>query len=263
MAKYWLTALVLWLWTGLTSAVVPPPPAVDGSEQKTLRFVVYYPQSPPYIFTDSSGGVSGIMPDLLSAFFTEQKIRVEYLFDNRAGAEQRLYRGDVDAMMLSPEWAVYPEKLLFSESIVAYDDYFFARTLAEANISANQLKGKKVCTREYYVYPMLEPLISRGVLIRMDSSSQEAQLRMMLNQRCDLAYLNDLVAGWLMQNTFTQQGIYRLPLYVGRSGLTIALHQRWQPILPALNQFLQQQRQLGVVQRVIARYVPESYGYSK
>ena len=263
MAKYWLSALMLWLWTGLSSAVVPPSPAVDSGEHRTLRFVVYYPHFPPYIFTNPLGDVSGIVPDLLSPFFTEQKIRVDYLIDNRAGAEQRLYRGDVDAMMLSPEWAAHPERLLFSDSIVAYDDYFFARTLAEADISANQLKGKKICTREYYVYPMLEPLFSKGVLIRMDSSSQEAQLRMMLNQRCDLAYLNDLVAGWLMQQNFTQSTIYSSPLYVGRSGLTIALHQRWQPILPALNQFLQQQRQHGVVQKVIARYVPESYGYSK
>lgn len=263
MAKYWLTALVLWLWTGLTSAVVPPPPAVDSSEQKTLRFVVYYPHFPPYIFTNPLGDVTGIVPDLLSPFFTEQQIRVDYLLDNRAGAEQRLYRGDVDAMMLSPEWAAHPEQLLFSDSIIAYDDYFFARTVGEAAITAEQLSGKKICTREYYVYPMLEPMFSKGLLFRMDSSSQEAQLRMMLNQRCDLAYLNDLVAGWLMQHTFTQYGIYRLPLYVGRSGLTIALHKRWQPILPALNQFLLHQRQQGVVQKVISHYVPVDYGYSK
>lgn len=258
MAKYGLIAVVLWLSSGLASAVELPAAAVDNAEQKTLRFVVYYPHFPPYIFTEPKGGVSGIVPDLLSDFFSEQHITVEYLLDNRAGAEQRLYRGDVDAMMLSPEWAMHPEQLLFSDRIVAYDDFFFARTAIEAGASTEKLTGQKICTREYYVYPMLEPLFSRGVLIRMDSSSQEAQLRMMLNQRCDMAYMNDLVAGWLMQHTFSQQDIYRSAHYVGRSGLTVALHPRWQPILPALNAYLRLQQQKGVVQKVISHYLPDN-----
>ncbi|MBU1309013.1 MAG: transporter substrate-binding domain-containing protein [Gammaproteobacteria bacterium] len=256
MAKYWFKLSSVLLCT-MAFAVMPaaePTPA-DTASQKTLRFVVYHPDFPPYIFTTINGDVSGIVPDLLAPFFQQQQLEVDYLLDNRAGAEQRLYRGEVDAMMLSPEWAIKPEQLVFSNQIIAYDDYFFARTAEEAVTEAEQLKGKKICTREYYVYPTLEALFSRGTLLRVDSSSQEAQLRMVLSKRCDLAYMNDLIAHWLLQQHYDTTTLYPTPLLIGKSGLTIALHPNWQPLLQALNQYLQQQQASGEVERVIARYL--------
>ncbi len=258
MAKSSLHGM-LWLLCGIALAATATgaaPPVDADTGRKTLRFVVYYPHFPPYIFTDAAGEVSGIVPDLLAPFFTQQQINVDYLLDNRAGAEQRLYRGDVDAMMLSPEWAKQPEQVIFSSSIIAYDDYLFARSAAEAVLQPTQLAGKKICTREFYVYPALEPLFSSGELFRVDSSSQEAQLRMLLSKRCDLAYLNDLVASWLLQHHFATVILYRSPLFIGKSGLTIALNPGWQALLPALNSYLQQQQDSGAVQRVIVHYLP-------
>jgi polar amino acid transport system substrate-binding protein len=260
MAKHWLQAIMLLLYgimpTLASAADTEPQNATPDPDPKTLRFVVYYPDFPPYIFTDSAGHISGIVPDLLAPFFTQQQISVDYLLDNRAGAEQRLYRGEVDAMMLSPDWATRPEQVIFSDSIIAYDDYFFARSVLEVAEKPEQLTGKKVCTREFYVYPALEPLFSSGQLLRVDASSQEAQLRMVLSKRCDLAYLNDLVANWLLINGFSGERLYPLPLFIGKSGLTIALNPKWQTLLSALNYYLQQQQDNGEVQRVIARYLP-------
>lgn len=144
MAKYWLSRGV-WLLCAMAFSALPdtgqPQHAIDTD--KTLRFVVYYPDFPPYIFTTVSGDVSGIVPELLAPFFQQQQLEVDYLLDNRAGAEQRLYRGEVDAMMLSPEWALKPEQLVFSNRIIAYDDYFFARSAKEAVTEPKQLSGKK------------------------------------------------------------------------------------------------------------------------
>lgn len=258
MAKYWLQ-IGVWLLCAmaLPAASAAKQPPDDVADSKTLRFVVYYPDFPPYIFTTIDGEVSGIVPDLLAPFFHQQQLEVDYLLDNRAGAEQRLYRGEVDAMMLSPEWAINPEQLVFSSQIIAYDDYFFARTPEEAVSEPQQLSGKRVCTREYYVYPTLEALFSSGKLLRVDASSQEAQLRMVLSKRCDLAYLNDLIAHWLLQQNYSAVSLYKSPLLIGKSGLTIALNPSWQPLLLALNQYLQQQQASGEVERVIARYVQQ------
>lgn len=256
MAKYWLQVGV---WMLCAMALPAPSAAVQPqdnvADSKTLRFVVYHPDFPPYIFTTASGDVSGIIPDLLEPFFRQQQLVVNYLLDNRAGAEQRLYRGEVDAMMLSPEWALEPERVIFSDSIIAYDDYFFARSAEEVLTEPEQLTGKKICTREFYVYPTLEALFRSGKLLRLDASSQEAQLRMIFSKRCDLAYLNDLVTHWLLRQHYADISLYNSPLLIGKSGLTIALNSSWQPLLLALNQYLLQQQASGEVDRVIARYV--------
>ncbi|HEX5793304.1 MAG TPA: transporter substrate-binding domain-containing protein, partial [Rheinheimera sp.] len=158
-------------------------PALLNNTSPVLRFVVYYPHFPPYIYMEPpQNQVIGIIPDLLAPLFQQLGISVEYLLDNRAGAEKRLYKGDVDAMMLSADWATHPEQLLFSDAIIPYHDYLFARSEQELQQLPQQLHGKKICTREYYVYPELEPLFSADTLVRIDSSSQEAQLRMVFNQ---------------------------------------------------------------------------------
>ena len=221
-----------------------------------LRFVVYHPHFPPYIYSDNAAAqIVGIIPELLAPFFLAEGISVEYIYDNRAGAEQRLYKGEVDAMMLSPDWAKHPEKLIFSVGVIPYHDYLFARTAQEAVQSLAQLQDKTICTREYYVYPKLQPLFAKGTLLRLDSSSQEAQLRMVLNKRCDLVYMNDLIVHWLAEKKFDSVKMYPAEVMVAKSELNIALNPRWKPLLIRLNAFLVQQQQNGEVQRIVRRYV--------
>jgi polar amino acid transport system substrate-binding protein len=251
----WLRAMFIGLV--VCSAVTTAEPApVTAPASKVLRFVVYHPHFPPYIFSEEQNEeVTGIIPDLLASFFAAEGIDVRYLLDNRSGAEQRLYKGEVDAMMLSPAWAMHPERLIFSVGILPYRDYLYARTPAEVVQTAEQLQQKAICTRQYFVYPKLEQLFSSGDVLRLDSSSQEAQLRMVLNKRCDLVYINDLIARWLLQQRFANARLYPSTVAVGQAELRIALHPRWQPLLAKLNTFLQQQRQNGELQRLVSRYV--------
>lgn len=247
--------------TAMSAAAIAeaePKAAVPTTETtpSVLRFVVYYPHFPPYIYTEPpQNRVTGIIPDLLAPLFEQLQIETEYVLDNRSGAEQRLYKGDVDAMMLNSAWAKYPDKLLFSDGIIPYNDYLFASSKQQLTLLSEPLQGIKICTREYYVYPQLEPLFSSETLLRVDSSSQEAQLRMVFNNRCDLVYMNDLIARWLVQHNFSDRSLYRSGLYVGKAALTIALHPRWQALLPKLNTFIKQQQQSGETERIIGRYV--------
>ena len=231
-------------------------PSVAEKDQTTLRFVVYHPHFPPYIYAVSdTAAIVGIIPDLLAPFFLAEGIHVEYVYDNRAGAEQRLYKGDVDAMMLSPDWAKHPEKLIFSVGVIAYNDYLFARTAQEVAQSQTQLQDKTICTREYYVYPQLQPLFAKGALLRLDSSSQEAQLRMVLSKRCDFVYMNDLILYWLTEQKFDSVRLYPASVMMAESELKVALNPKWQPLLERLNAFLIQQQNNGEMQRIMRRYV--------
>lgn len=225
-----------------------------------LKFVLYYPQVPPYMYQEGNGQkVVGLVPDLIRDFFSPEHIQVEFILDNRRGAEHRLYSGDVDAMLMAREWAVYPDQLLFSEPVIAHRDFLFSMQPFNAKHKPEQwLAGKKVCTRQYYVYDALEPHFRKSGTQRIDSSSELAQLRMLQNGRCDYAYLNEHVAKWIASHQLSAVTLHQSPLEFGLVGLTIAFHPRWQAYIPGLNQYLQKAREQGLIDEKLAWYIKKS-----
>jgi len=129
-----------------------------------FKFVLYYPQVPPYMYQHSQQQeVAGLIPALVNEFFQKQGIKLTYVIDNRKGAEHRLYAGDVDAMLLAKNWTLYPEHLIFSDPVIMHRDFLFAtKPYAAKSSPANWLANARVCTRQYYVYEALEPFFLKG-----------------------------------------------------------------------------------------------------
>lgn len=245
---------LLWYFSTLLSL------SATAQSTEKLKFVLYYPQVPPYMYQEAnSQKVVGLVPDLIRDFFSQEQIPVEFILDNRRGAEHRLYSGDVDAMLMAREWAVHPEQLLFSEPVIAHRDFLFAMRPFNANHQPEQwLAGKKVCTRQYYVYEALDPHFKKSGTQRIDSSSELAQLRMLQNGRCDYAYLNEHVAKWIASHQLSEATLYQSPLEFGLVGLTIAFHPRWQAYLPGLNQYLQKANEQGLIEEKLTWYIKKS-----
>lgn len=226
--------------------------AITMAKPSQLKFVLYYPQVPPYMYTNlDSETVDGVVPQLLADFFKQQQITVKYVIDNRKGAEYRLYQGDVDAMLLAPSWAQYPNKLVFSTPLLEHRDYLYSLQPFPKSTSIQQWLGQaSICTRQYYVYEALTPFFELGAK-RVDASSEQAQMRMLISGRCDYAYMNEHVSSWLQYSQFPSIRIYQSEQSFGHVGLTVAFHPKWADILPALNNYLQQQQQSGRLQRVL------------
>jgi polar amino acid transport system substrate-binding protein len=222
---------------------------LSANSHEAFRFAVYEPGFPPFIYIeDKQSDITGIVPRLMVDFAGEQQISVEYVMDNRKGGEQRLYDGSVDAMLISPEWAKHPDQLLFTDAILPYDDYLFTRATGD---NQSPLPGSTVCTREYYVYPTLEEAFKRGAMLRLDASSQQAQLRMLEKSRCDFAYINDLVAYWLIGRHFPTLKLTKIPDYKASTALKIALNPRWKSHLPALNAFIKRSKDSGKLNQIV------------
>ena len=244
-----LLALVSW-----ATAVQAEPKGAD------LKFVLYYPQVPPYMYQDEkTQKVVGLVPEVLQDFFQQQNIRVQYVADNRTRAEHRLYQGEVDAILLAKEWTQHPDQLLFSEPLLEHQDYLFARQpMAAQGQLADWVKGKAICTRQYYVYDALTPFFQTNETARVDSSSEMTQLKMLLNGRCDFAFMNEHVANWLLHHHFPNQQLYRSAKGFSPVGLTVAFHPRWKPQLAACNQYLADQRQQGIRAQWLKFYVTKA-----
>ena len=226
------------------------------AQPKTGKLIIHHPQFPPFIYLNGrSEQVSGILPELFEPFFRQQKITSRYVFNNPLRAEQALYQGDIDAMFVNPAWLSQPDALIFSDAVLSYDDYLFSLNPEDAVMDLTTARQLRICTREHYIYPELEPYFSQQGFIRVDASSQEAQLKMLLNERCDLAYMNDIIARWLMQQQSQQATLYPLEQAVAKASISLCLHPKWRALLPALNQFILQQQQSGAVQQAVLRHL--------
>lgn len=251
-----LKARVLVLLVGLFV-----PLAVQAAAKATeLKFVLYFPQVPPYMYQDKESElVVGLVPEVLQDFFSQQNIQVQYVADNRTRAEHSLYQGDVDAILLAKEWTQHPDKLVFSEPLLEHKDFLFSRQpMATAGQLADWVKGKAICTRQYYVYQALEPFFQTNDTARVDSSSELTQLTMLLNGRCDFAFMNEHVANWLLHHHFPEQQLYRSASGFNPVGLTVAFHPRWKPQIAAFNRYLREQQQQGVIAQWLKFYVTKS-----
>ena len=169
------------------------------SAENDNKLYIHYPQLPPFIYLNGqSEQVTGILPEVFEPFFRQQGLDSRYVFNHPQRAEQALYHGEIDAMFVSPAWVDNPDALLFSVTVLSYDDYLFSLKAEDTTLDLTSVRELKICTREHYIYPELQPYFSQQGFIRVDASSQDAQLKMLLNQRCDLAYMNDIILRWLM-----------------------------------------------------------------
>ncbi|WP_233081694.1 substrate-binding periplasmic protein [Rheinheimera soli] len=253
--KLWKVSVLILLTTlGAITSVQAAPKTTD------LKFVLYYPQVPPYMYQDEkTQKVVGLVPEVLQDFFQQQNIRVQYVADNRTRAEHRLYQGEVDAILLAKEWTQHPDQLLFSEPLLEHKDYLFARQpLAAQGQLADWVRGKAICTRQYYIYDSLTPFFQTNETARVDSSSELTQLNMLLNGRCDFAFMNEHVANWLLHHHFPDKQLYRSATGFSPVGLTVAFHPRWKPQLAAFNQYLREQQQQGTIAQWLKFYVTKS-----
>jgi ABC-type amino acid transport substrate-binding protein len=77
-----------------------------SSAPEKLTFYVGVPQSPPVIYKDElTGDFTGIVPDILNSLPNEHKVKIDYIQHNRTRGEDALYNHEVDATILTTEWA--------------------------------------------------------------------------------------------------------------------------------------------------------------
>lgn len=225
----------------------------DLAAQETFTVAIYYPQVPPYMYATEDNVPTGVIPELLNAFFANQPYQLKYVFENRYRAELGLYEGKYDASVMASKWTMQPEELLFSQAIVAHRDYLYA--LEPFTRSAQSLNSKTICLRRHYIYNALQQQLDSGELVRIDTESEYGQFNMLLNKRCQLAYMNEHVANWLINNRFAGLSLYRQQYATDEVDLTLAMNSKWSRLKPRLDAFIREAHRSGLIDRSLARHM--------
>jgi len=228
--------------------------ALPLANAETFKVAIYYPQVPPYMYATQDNVPLGVVPELLNAFFNEQPYELQYVFENRLRAELGVYSGKYDATVLAEKWTENPDALLFTQSIVEHYDYLYSlRPVAEDVLTA---KGSySICLRRYYKYTAFGQQLSNGRLIRLDSDSEFDQFNMLVNGRCDLVYMNEHVATWLINNHFPDTQFYRNSIESDKADLTLALHPKWAALKTQLDIYIREAHRSGLIDRSLARHM--------
>lgn len=225
------------------------PLAVVAQE---LTFYVGAPQSPPIIYKDSlTGRFKGIVPDILNSMPPEHQVSIDYIQHNRSRGEDALYNNEVDATILTKEWASNPDKLIFTRPIYKHQDFIYSNQAQYPMTDLEQtIAGKDICTRRGYIYPELEYFFQQDLADRVDTSSEETELRMLLLNRCQLAVMNEFIADWLINNNAWQGDIHQLNL-LNSIDFTMAFTPAWREFVDKLNQHIDRIEQNGELEKII------------
>lgn len=180
----------------------------DHEQHANLNFFVTSPTYPPFIYLTHDNQAAGLVPDLLNQVAAEQGSKVVYSIYNRYRAEEALYSGEADAIILVKEWTASPEQLIFSQPLVEVAEYLYQSTPFEPDMSLPDLIDEKIiCARRGYAYPQLDNLFAQNIATRVDTSSEITQFKMLIRNRCQLAIADNYTAHWIQQQYGWEQQI--------------------------------------------------------
>lgn len=241
----------LWLIMVFVSVCSP----AFASAGKTLTFYTWSEDLAPILSLKSSGNgrvPSGIVVDVLSGWSAQQGHTIKYTLHNRVRGEEALYAGEVDMTILSREWLVHPDKLLFSLPLYEHREYLFALEHPESSVLPEMLDDTLICTHRGYRYPSLQKYFELGIARRVESHDEFALFGMLDKGRCDFAVSNELVAEHVIERHGWQSRFLMIRPPLEKISFTLALHPDNAALLPSLNAHIEQLNHTRKLSQIIA-----------
>ena len=161
------------------------------AETKLLTLAVNSPGTPPHLYyNEELGDYDGVIPDLLRFLEQDGAISVEYIDSNRGRNELYVATGKFDMFYSSIAWLKEPEKLIATIPIFQHTSYLYSIDPFPTDFALNAKVKADICARRGFSYPALEPWFENGKLTRIDFSSHETMLGMLVLGKCNMAELN-------------------------------------------------------------------------
>lgn len=248
LSARWLKIIIFYL-----CAVSSPLLAeVTSQTDKTLRLAVIYVEEPPFIYTSPSSGYKGIVPSLAKALSRELNLALEFLPTPRRGLERSLINGDADITWLSPAWVTNKEQLIFSDPVFLHREFLYSlEPINQSGNPADWLKDKTICLRQDYQYPSLNRFFANDIAKPVKVSSQVPLIQLLLKRRCDVLYMNEHRASWMVNSLGVEQHVWRSSAPLEETELAFMFSQKWQSKMEQINQILSDINDAGELKEII------------
>jgi polar amino acid transport system substrate-binding protein len=225
----------------------------DMLTKKQLRLAILYTDEPPYIYLDNNSDYVGILPDLAQALSLEMDLELSFVPTPRKGLEKSVIDGRADMTWLSPNWVLDDAPLVFSKSVLPHREYLYSLSpFTDSNQPQEWLEGKTVCVRQDYSYPSLEPYFNQGVAQALRVSSQISLFKLLLKERCDLIYMNEYKATWLISDLGKETKVWRSHSPLNEESLSFAFNHHWKKNVALVDQALAKIQKTGQFDKIMA-----------
>jgi polar amino acid transport system substrate-binding protein len=217
-----------------------------------LRFAVIYVEEPPFIYSHNTAEYQGIVPSLIAALGRELNVEVEYVPISRKGLEAGIIAGRADVTWLSPDWVENKQQLLFSDPVLIHREFLYSlQTFNKDQDVRDWVKDKTICVRQDYRYPRLAPLFKEQLTQAVRVSSQVPLMSLLLKKRCDLLYMNEHRASWMVNRLSAESAVFRSPQQLEQTNLALMFNIKWQPEMAKINHALSKIKDTGEMALII------------
>ncbi|MDM7860766.1 transporter substrate-binding domain-containing protein [Alteromonas sp. ASW11-36] len=236
-------------WLSLNSAT--------GQEAKTLTLVVNSPGTPPHLyFNQTENKYDGVIPDLLRYAERNSHLTIEYVDSHRNRNEKFVSSGKFDMFYSSIAWVSQPADFISTIPIFSHESFLYAIVPFPADFSLDLNTTGKVCTRRGFKYPALEPLFADGNLIRIDSSSHDTMLKMLILGRCDMVEMNLKNASALIYaEEYKSTEFYRSSLPTSSVPAALIMHPNRAAERDIFNRFIERFHAEGLYAESLAKHL--------
>jgi polar amino acid transport system substrate-binding protein len=214
---------------------------------------------PPYYIEGSEEQGNGILMDVLRAVTgpLDRTVTFMRLPDKRGWF--MLAHGGVDVYATAKDWIENPDRFLWTDPFMDNDDVLVYRAGSPQIYSGPEsLYGKTVACIRGFVYPALEGQFGPGRITRIDATSPEAMLELLVRGRADAVLVNHTEIRWILRtNKALEPHRFRIdPKPVGRALFRFLFpkDRGWEPMVDQFNRRLRSMRKDGSLKAILDRY---------
>ncbi|WLQ14498.1 transporter substrate-binding domain-containing protein [Hahella aquimaris] len=247
-------------WLLLLPTVHAQDAETNAPESRLIRFNMSDGGGfPPFTYYDEHNQPQGIMYEVLATVASRRNYQLKLMALPRKRVDSMVAAGDVEVVPLAREWTKAPAKFLWSKPVIPHRDVIFS--LRDRNLQfkkVEELIGMTLVVRFGYHYPLLDPYFEEGLIERQEDYSESIMLTHLLKtpDRVDGAVINEMVGLWLIKEKRLGNKFVLSEQDVSTVWYRFAVTPQRKQLLADIDAVLQDLKESGELQEIIARYQP-------
>lgn len=229
-------------------------------------YVVGGAQWKPYAYEDENGHLLGVSVDIARRVMQLANVDVTFVTYPVNRLQSMLQKGEIDINYADALIWNSPEEqrhYIFSKpySVVNEHLYFLASHPARAQ-SIEQLNQLTIGMVRGYTYWALDPAIAAHRLDRLETSQEDALIKLLGNGRVDAIAMVDDIFDGLVTSNHLDPNLFRQGAKLSEAPLVFKLQPQHAQWLPPINRAIDTLRASGEIERIRRQYLPVKAGVS-
>ncbi len=222
-----------------------------------LSVVVNSPGTRPHLyFNEVERKYDGVIPDLLRYVQENSSVTIDFVDSHRNRNEYFVATGKFDMFYSSIDWVKQPEAFISTLPIFQHISYMYSLEPFPEGFELNLETKANVCARRGFIYPSLEPLFAKGNLVRIDSNSHHAMLKMLSLGRCQMVEMNAKNARAMFQDElFKDQVFYQLEKPTSKVPASFIMNSKLEAERDLLNKFILEFKKKGLYEISLVKHL--------